>query len=162
LDELQTLEENKSARTGKPIERVIFPSGNDSKGFKYEDMRWSRIKNTAPAEMFTIVRDHVFPFLQTVGGVDSSYSKHMEMAQFLIPTPNLLSSVIDLLDQIPMQDRDTKGDLYEYMLGKIASAGQNGQFRTPRQEIALMVELVKPVPTETNSILCSLARQRRL
>jgi type I restriction enzyme M protein len=149
LDELQTLEENKSARTGKPIQRVIFPSGKDTKGCKYEDMRWSRLKNTAPAEMFRIVRDHVFPFLQTVGGVDSSYSKHMEMAQFLIPTPNLLSSVIDLLDQIPMQDRDTKGDLYEYMLGKLNTAGQNGQFRTPRHIIELMVGLTAPTVKDT-------------
>lgn len=149
LDELQTLEENKSSRTGKPIKRVIFPSGKDTKGCKYEDMRWSRLKNTAPAEMFTIVRDHVFPFLQTVGGVDSSYSKHMETAQFLIPTPNLLSSVIDLLDQIPMQDRDTKGDLYEYMLGKLNTAGQNGQFRTPRHIIELMVGLTAPTVKDT-------------
>ena len=149
LDELQTLEENKSARTGKPIERSIFPAGSDGKGCKYENMRWSRLKNTAPAEMYTIVRDHVFPFLQTVGGVDSSYSKHMEKAQFLIPTPNLLSSVIDLLDQIPMQDRDTKGDLYEYMLAKIASAGQNGQFRTPRHIIELMVHLTVPTAKDT-------------
>ena len=149
LDELQTLEENKSARTGKPIQRVIFPSGKDSKGCKYEDMRWSRLKNTAPAEMYRIVRDHVFPFLQTVGGVDSSYSKHMEMAQFLIPAPNLLSSVIDLLDQIPMQDRDTKGDLYEYMLSKLNTAGQNGQFRTPRHIIELMVGLAAPTVKDT-------------
>lgn len=149
LDELQTLEENKSTRTGKPIERVIFPSGKDTKGCNYEDMRWSRLKNTAPAEMFTIVRDHVFPFLQSVGGVDSSYSKHMEKAQFLIPTPNLLSSVIDLLDQIPMQDRDTKGDLYEYMLGKLNTAGQNGQFRTPRHIIELMVGLTAPTVKDT-------------
>lgn len=149
LDELQTLEENKSTRTGKPLERVIFPSDKDTKGCKYEDMRWSRLKNTAPAEMFTIVRDHIFPFLQTVGGVDSSYSKHMETAQFLIPTPNLLSSVIDLLDQIPMQDRDTKGDLYEYMLGKLNTAGQNGQFRTPRHIIELMVGLTAPTIKDT-------------
>ena len=99
--------------------------------------------------MFTIVRDHVFPFLQSVGGVDSSYSKHMEKAQFLIPTPNLLSSVIDLLDQIPMQDRDTKGDLYEYMLGKLNTAGQNGQFRTPRHIIELMVGLTAPTVKDT-------------
>jgi type I restriction enzyme M protein len=68
----------------------------------------------------------------------------MKDARFTIPTPGLLAKVVDMIDQVPMEDRDTKGDLYEYMLGKIASAGQNGQFRTPRQEITLMIQLVKP------------------
>jgi type I restriction enzyme M protein len=68
----------------------------------------------------------------------------MKDARFTIPTPALLSKVVDMLDHVPMEDRDTKGDLYEYMLGKIASAGQNGQFRTPRHIIKLMVELTAP------------------
>lgn len=149
LDELQTLEENKSARTGKPIERRIFPEGKDKKGRSYEDMRWGRLKNVAPQEMYTIVADHVFPFLREMGGDTSTYSKQMEGAQFQIPTPALLASVIDLLDQIPMQDRDTKGDLYEYMLSKLATAGQNGQFRTPRHIIQLMAHLTDPTPKDT-------------
>ena len=66
----------------------------------------------------------------------------MKGARFTIPTPALLAKVVDMLDDIPMEDRDTKGDLYEYMLGKIASAGQNGQFRTLRHIIRLMVELM--------------------
>lgn len=73
----------------------------------------------------------------------------MEGARFTIPTAALLAKVVDLLDQIPMQDRDTKGDLYEYMLGKIASAGQNGQFRTPRHIIRLMVEMTAPTARDT-------------
>ena len=101
--------------------------------------------------MFTIVSEHVFPFLRTLGGDDSTYAKHMEGARFTIPTPALLSRVVDLLDDVPMEDRDTKGDLYEYMLGKIASAGQNGQFRTPRHIIRLMVELTSPQATD---IIC--------
>jgi type I restriction enzyme M protein len=68
----------------------------------------------------------------------------MQGARFTIPTPALLGKVVDMLDEIPLDDRDTKGDLYEYMLGKIASAGQNGQFRTPRHIIRLMVELMAP------------------
>jgi type I restriction-modification system DNA methylase subunit len=72
----------------------------------------------------------------------------MKDARFTIPTPALLAKVVDLLDAVPMEDRDTKGDLYEYMLGKIASAGQNGQFRTPRHIIQLMVELTAPQPTD--------------
>jgi type I restriction-modification system DNA methylase subunit len=72
----------------------------------------------------------------------------MEGARFTIPTPALLAKVVDMIDKVPMEDRDTKGDLYEYMLGKIASAGQNGQFRTPRHIIRLMVEMVEPKPTD--------------
>jgi len=149
LDELQTLEENKSARLGKPVERKIFPDGSDTRGCTYESMRWSRLKNTAPQEMYNVVSDHVFPFMRELGGDGSTYSKQMEGARFTIPTPALLAKVVDLLDQIPMQDRDTKGDLYEYMLGKIASAGQNGQFRTPRHIINLMVALTAPTPKDT-------------
>jgi type I restriction enzyme M protein len=76
----------------------------------------------------------------------TSHATHMAGARFTIPTPALLAKVVDMLDAIPMEDRDTKGDLYEYMLGKIASAGQNGQFRTPRHIIQLMVELMAPKP----------------
>lgn len=151
LDELHTLEENKSVRLGKPMERTIFPTGTDPKGCKYEDMRWSRLKNLAPQEMFNVVSEHVFPFLRDVGGDNSTYAKQMQGARFTIPTPALLAKVVDLLDQIPMEDRDTKGDLYEYMLGKIASAGQNGQFRTPRHIIKMMVEMVEPTATD---IIC--------
>jgi len=144
LDDLHTLEENKSVRLGKPIERQIFPEGQDAKGRDYIDLRWSRFKNFAPAEMYTVIGEHVFPFLRIVGGDDSTYAHHMKDARFTIPTPSLLSKVVDLLDHVPMEDRDTKGDLYEYMLSKIASAGQNGQFRTPRHIIRLMVELTAP------------------
>jgi len=149
LDEIQTLEENKAARLKKPIEREIFPKLADAKGRSYQDMRWSRLKNLAPQEMYTVVSEDVFPFLRDLGGDGSNYSKQMEGARFTIPTPALLAKVVDLLDQIPMQDRDTKGDLYEYMLGKIASAGQNGQFRTPRHIIRLMVELTAPTAKDT-------------
>ena len=144
LDDLQTLEENKAARLGTAIERRVFPDGEDLKGRPYADMRWLRFKNFAPAEMFTVVAEHVFPFLRTLGGDDSTYAHHMKDARFTIPTPGLLAKVVDLLEQVPMENRDTKGDIYEYMLGKIASAGQNGQFRTPRHIIRLMVEMMAP------------------
>ena len=145
LDDLHSLEENKSARLGTVMERQIFPPGQDARGRDYADLRWSNFKNFAPAEMYTIVGDHVFPFLRTgVSDDGSTYAHHMKDARFTIPTPALLAKVVDLLDQVPMEDRDTKGDLYEYMLGKIASAGQNGQFRTPRHLIKLMVELSAP------------------
>ena len=98
--------------------------------------------------MYITVSEHVFPFLRNLGGDQSTYARHMKDARFTIPTPALLAKVVDLLDHVPMEDRDTKGDLYEYMLGRIATAGQNGQFRTPRHIIRLMVEMVQPKPTD--------------
>lgn len=98
--------------------------------------------------MFVVIDDHVFPFLQSLGGADSTYATHMEDARFTIPSPALLAKVLDLIDHIPMEDRDTKGDLCEYMLGKIAAAGQNGQFWTPRHIIRLMVELTALTPKD--------------
>ncbi|CAN5197755.1 hypothetical protein BH20VER2_BH20VER2_12040 [soil metagenome] len=148
LDDLHTLEENKANRLKKPIERRVFPEGNDGRGRAYEDFRWSRFKHFEAKEMFVVVGEHIFPFLRTLGGDNSTYSQHMEGARFTIPTPSLLARVVDMIDHVPMEDRDTKGDLYEYMLGKIASAGQNGQFRTPRHIIQLMVEMVAPQPTD--------------
>ncbi len=146
LDDLHTLEENKSRTLKKPMERRIFPEGKDEKNRPYEDYRWSRFKNFAPAEMYTVVAEHVFPFLRALNGTDTAYGRHMKDARFTIPTPALLAKVVDMLEHVPMEDRDTKGDVYEYMLAKIATAGQNGQFRTPRHVIRLMVEIVAPQP----------------
>jgi type I restriction enzyme M protein len=140
LDELQTLEENKANRLGRPIEHAIYPAGNDPQGRPYADLRWSRFKNLAPTDMFTLVDQRVFPFLREIGGDGSTYAHHMRDARFTIPNA-----------QVPMADRDTKGDLYEYMLSKIATAGANGQFRTPRHIIQLMVELTAPTTTD---IIC--------
>ncbi len=148
LDDLYTLEERKAARLRQPMARRIFPEGTDPRGRPYEDLRWSRFKNMAPAEMFAVVGEHVFPFLRTLGGDGSTYSHHMRDARVTVPTPALLARVVDMLDHVPMEDRDTKGDLYEYMLGKIATAGQNGQFRTPRHIIRLMVEMTAPSPRD--------------
>ena len=148
LDDLHTLEENKAARTKKPIARRIFPEGSDPKGRTFDDLRWSRFKHFAAPEMYTVISEHVFPYLRTMNGDGSTYAHHMRDARFTIPTPSLLAKVVDMLDHVPMEDRDTKGDLYEYMLGKIASAGQNGQFRTPRHIIQLMVALTAPTPTD--------------
>ncbi len=152
LDDLHTLEENKAIRLGKPIERRVYPYGADAKGRDYADLRWSRFKNFAPAEMYTVVGEHVFPFMRSLGGDGSTFAHHMKDARFTIPTPALLAKVVDMIDQVPMDDRDTKGDLYEYMLGKIASAGQNGQFRTPRHIIRLMVEMTAPTPKD---VMCA-------
>ncbi len=148
LDDLHTLEENKANRLHQPMERRIFPEGDDPRGRSYEDLRWSHFKNFAAPDMFDVVGQHVFPFLQQLGGDDSTYSTHMKDARFTIPNAALLAKVVDLLDHVPMQDRDTKGDVYEYMLAKIASAGTNGQFRTPRHIIELMVRMAAPTPKD--------------
>jgi type I restriction enzyme M protein len=132
LDDLHTVEELKATRLKKPMERRVFPEGADARGKPYDEMRWSRFKNTEARAMFETISEHVFPWLRTLGGNGSTYARHMKDARFTIPTPQLLAKVVDLIARVPMEDRDTKGDLYEYMLGKIASAGQNGQFRTPR------------------------------
>ena len=151
LDELHTVEERKATQLKIEMERRIFPKGKDERGRSYEDLRWSRFKSFEPREMFTVVDEHVFPFLRTLGGEGSAFSQHMKDARLGIPTPALLAKVVEKLDDVRMDDRDTKGDVYEYMLGKIATAGQNGQFRTPRHIIALMVELTEPKPTD---IIC--------
>ena len=153
LDDMHTLEENKANRLKKPVKRRVFPEGKDARGRPCEDFRWSRFKHFAPTEMFTVVGEHVFPYLRTdlarqLGDAESTYAHHMKDARFTIPTPALLAKVVDLLDKVPMEERDTKGDVYEYMLGKIATAGQNGQFRTPRHIIRLMVELTAPQPAD--------------
>lgn len=80
LDDLHTLEENKSVRLGKPMERRVFPEGSDARGRDYNDLRWSRFKNFAPAEMFVVVGEHVFPFLRSMGGDGSTYAHHMKDA----------------------------------------------------------------------------------
>jgi type I restriction enzyme M protein len=146
LDELHTLKEAKAARTGKPIQDPVFTADQDK-------VRWSRFKETAPEQMFETLRDEVFPFIKSLGGngdgkENATYTHHMKDALFMMPTARVLANVVDQLDGIDMADSDTKGDLYEYMLGKIASAGQNGQFRTPRHIIKLMVEMTAPTPKD--------------
>lgn len=140
LDDLQTLAENRANRIGAPVENPVFLPGQIS-------MRWSHFKSVAPDVMFATVANQVFPFLRQMGD-GTTYSEHMKDARFTIPTPALLSKVVDMLDSIPMVDRDTNGDLYEYLLSKIASAGVNGQFRTPRHIIELMVQMTAPTPSD--------------
>jgi type I restriction enzyme M protein len=142
LDELETLEERRSQRSGQPMRRRIFL--DDS-----QELRWSRFKELGEAaSMFKLVGERVFPFLRELGGEESAYATHMRDARFTIPTPGLLTKVVELLDAVPMEDRDTKGDIYEYMLGKLATAGTNGQFRTPRHIIELMVAMTEPTPRD--------------
>lgn len=105
LDDLHTLGERKAARLKRPIERRIFPEGKDPKGRPYDDLRWSRFKHFAPAEMFTVIGEHVFPFLRTLGGDDSTYAYHMRDARFTIPTPALLAKVVDVWSSVEIRGR---------------------------------------------------------
>ncbi|MCA1675232.1 MAG: type I restriction-modification system subunit M, partial [Actinobacteria bacterium] len=151
LDDLQNLAK-RQARYGGGSRKPVFPDGVDDKGRDYQDYQWSRFKGFPPDEMFTVVAEHVFPFLrQGLSGENSTYAHHMRDARFTVPNAGLLAKVVDMLDGIDTDDRDTKGDLYEYMLSKIATAGHNGQFRTPRHIIRLMVELTDPQP---HDVIC--------
>jgi type I restriction enzyme M protein len=145
LDEVHTAREARANRLRQPIEQPIF-------GPDQQKLRWSVFRQLGDAAtLYKVVSEEVFPFMKTLGGVatDTTYASHMKDARFTIPTPALLAKVVDMLDAIPMEDRDTKGDLYEYMLGKLSTAGQNGQFRTPRHIIKMMVELTAPRPSDT-------------
>jgi type I restriction enzyme M protein len=139
LDELQTQKEQKANLLKQEIEDPLFLSGE-------YDLRWSRFRDMDPEVMFRLFtkQDGVFDFLRNIGSRSAAYSRFMKGATFMIPTPRLLAQVVEMLSNIDMNDRDTKGDVYEYLLGKIASAGQNGQFRTPRHIIKMMVDMVQP------------------
>ena len=120
-----------------------------------QHLRWSKFKDIDSRDMYNIMSNEVFPFIKGLHqDGDSAYSKYMGDAIFKIPTPQLLSKIVDGIDKLNLEerdnekDKDTKGDLYEYLLSKLSTAGTNGQFRTPRHIIKLMVELVKPTPSD--------------
>jgi type I restriction enzyme M protein len=127
LDDVHMAAENKANRLGQPTEGAVFGEGQS-------DLRWSRFKDRDPAEMHAIIGEQVFPFLRELGGGASTYSHHMRDARLTIPTPALLAKVVDLLDALPMEGRDTKGDVYEYMLSKsyAAAVSQGVLFRGGR------------------------------
>ncbi|MFS8629950.1 MAG: type I restriction-modification system subunit M [Bacillales bacterium] len=141
LDETETQREQEAALLGIEFER-IFPEDK-------QHLRWSKFKNLEASQMYEIVSKEVFPFIKSLhGNKNSAYAKYMSDAIFMIPTPQMLSKIVDGIDKLPLKDRDLQGDLYEYLLSKIATAGTNGQFRTPRHIIKMMVELVKPTPED--------------
>ncbi|MCB0530303.1 MAG: SAM-dependent DNA methyltransferase, partial [Saprospiraceae bacterium] len=139
LDELHTARERQAELGKQSIREPIFQPGQD-------ELRWSRFKDLDPEVMFRLFAREggVFDFMRNLSNGNSAFSKYMKGATFMIPTPRLLAQVVEMLSNIDMADRDTKGDVYEYLLGKIATAGQNGQFRTPRHIIRLMVDMVQP------------------
>ena len=116
---------------------------------KHQECRWSIFKNYPAEKMYKIVGEDVFPFIKSLSNnKNSGYAKYMDDAIFIIPTPIMLQRVVTAIDKLKMKDRDTKGDVYEYLLSKLSTAGTNGQFRTPRHIIRMMVELMKPTPED--------------
>ena len=134
LDDVETTKENEASFLGVDYQG-IFPE-------ECQKYRWSRFKNLGDAqEIYNLVLNEVFPFIKNLhGDKNSAYSKYMDDAIFKLPTPLVLSKVVDSLDEIyrimaDKKDVDIKGDVYEYLLSKIATAGRNGQFRTQRNII---------------------------
>lgn len=154
LDERQLLEEKKANMIGAEVKHTIY---SDTQ----QQFRWHTFKNNDPETLFALFTQPqldadnltVFEHMKQIG--DSSgneagvFAQFMKGATFMIPTPRLLDQVVQMIDSIQMDDRDTKGDLYEYLLSKIAAAGRNGQFRTPRHIIKMMVEIMQPTREDT-------------
>lgn len=110
-----------------------------------DNLRWHVFKHYDPEKMYRTIQRDVFPYIKTLNrGEDSAYSRFMGNANFLIASPRALVKIVDGIDTLEMKDRDTMGDVYEYILGKMAASGKNGQFRTPRHIIRMMVELMRP------------------
>lgn len=150
LDDAQLKKEATASVFGVEIYDPVF--GKDmwhnpdtDKDVPYETLRWNVFKNYEPTKMFNVVRNDVFPFIKNLNNSSSSsYSKFMKDAVFMIQNPRTLLKVIEGIDGLDMNNRDAMGDVYEYVLGKMAASGTNGQFRTPRHIIRMMVELMKP------------------
>ncbi len=120
-------------------------------------LKWSVFRDFPAGQMYSVMQEYVFPFIKNLHtDKDSAYSKYMDDAIFKLPTPLLLSKVVDALDDIyslmsKADNKDVRGDTYEYLLNKIAQSGLNGQFRTPRHIIRMMVDMVEPKP---NDVIC--------
>lgn len=142
LDEVEINNEQTEQILGVKFKRIFDE--------EHQDCRWSKFKNMSATEMFKVVSEKVFPFIKNMQvSKESSFSRYMENAIFVIPTALVLEKLVTQLDTIPMKDRDTKGDIYEYMLSKLSTSGDLGQFRTPRHIIKMMVEMIKPTPNDT-------------
>lgn len=155
LDDAQIKQEATVAVFETVLENPTFPKGDwinpqTGNSVPYENLRWNKFKNFDSQTMLTTVRDDVFVFIKNLNtGKNSSYSVFMKDATFLIPNERTLTKVVDGINGLDMEDRDTMGDVYEYILGKMAASGTNGQFRTPRHIIRMMVELMKPTLDDT-------------
>ena len=142
LDDIDNIRSKESVMLGVPYKSIFNEDG--------QQMKWSVFRDLPAATMYEIVQSRVFPFIKNLhGDKDSAYSKYMADAIFKLPTPQLLEKIVTAMDDIEWKKKDIRGDVYEYLLAKIAAAGTNGQFRTPRHIIRMMVELLAPKPTDT-------------
>ncbi len=155
LDDSDNLREKESAMLGLPYESIF--SGEVTVGertIEGNKLKWSTFRDFSASEAYSVIQEWVFPFIKNLhNNKDSAYSKYMDDAIFKIPTPLLLSKIIDSLDNIyalmaNVGDNDVKGDVYEYLLSKISQSGLNGQFRTPRHIIKMIVEMMQPDPED--------------
>lgn len=155
LDDKQLQEEDNARDFECELQNPTFLEGQmwlnpaTNQEVPYESMRWSVFRNTSPELMFDMVRQNVFEFIKHIGtGEESAYSRYMENAIFLIPNARTLTKVVDGVDALDMNNRDAMGDVYEYILGKMAASGTNGQFRTPRHIIRMIVDMMDPTPQD--------------
>lgn len=150
LDDSQKAKEATASIMGVEIKEPTFKQGmwhnpDTDKDVPYETLRWSVFKNKEAEEMYRIISRDAFIFIKNLNqGKESSYSRFMKNATFMIQNPRTLTKIVEGIDGLDMNNRDTMGDVYEYILGKMAASGNNGQFRTPRHIIKMMVELMKP------------------
>lgn len=151
LDDNQLKREANANLLGVPLTNKVFKDGicvineNPRVETEYANLRWSTFHNWEPNEIYSNVQNYVFPFIKQIGeGKDTAFSRYMKDAVFLIPTAKVLAKVVDGIDSMDMNNKDIMGDVYEYLLGKIAAAGENGQFRTPRHIINMIVNLMEP------------------
>lgn len=141
IDEKQTDLERNAELLGIDADKIF----NDEQ----QNLRWQNFKQLSSSQMYDMVSRKVFPFIKNMhGDKNSAFTKYMDDAIFMIPTPQMLEKIVTNIDLLPLSDGDTKGDLYEYLLSKVATAGTNGQFRTPRHIIKMMVELMQPTPMD--------------
>lgn len=150
LDDAQRKKESVASLMGVEVKDPVFKKGdwlNPETGANvpYDTLRWHVFKDYEPLTMFNTVRSSVFPFIKNMNeGKQSAYSRFMGNAIFMIPTEKILTKIVETIDDLDMNNRDAMGDVYEYVLGKMAASGNNGQFRTPRHIIRMMVELMRP------------------
>lgn len=155
LDDAQLQKESNAALLGVKVKDPVFEEGTwhnpeTDKEVPFESLRWSVFKNYDATRMYNTIRNDVFPFIKNLNsGKSSAYSRFMENAVFLIQNERTLTKIVDGVECLDMNNRDTMGDTYEYILGKMAASGTNGQFRTPRHIIRMMVELMEPTLQDT-------------
>ncbi len=155
LDDAQRTKEAYANAFGVAVKDPTFKDGmwhnpETDKDVPYKSLRWSTFKNMEAEAMYKLISKDVFVFIKNLNdGKESAYIKFMQNATFLIQSPRSLVKIIEGIDSLDMNNRDTMGDVYEYVLGKMAASGNNGQFRTPRHIIRMMVELMQPTLKDT-------------